>query len=405
MSGSAVRPFGTAQAGQAPQGGVRFPEQTWTLDGGWGWVYLAPDHDRLEQPIILSDGFHLGETDRNSLYLGLNDPNGYPLINMLNDRGYDVVLLGYKDCTASIYDNARTAQQCIMNAIAECVTDTPLVVGGFSMGGIITRYALAHMERMRMDHRTSHYISYDAPHYGASVPISLQAFAYYIKPVYSGLADLIDSPAARQMLWRHMPGPGATPETHADRAEFVSQLDRLGGWPTRPIKLGVANGRGDGQGNGNPAGEVAFKVTGGLYVGTELYLQRSGDNVDVAKLCTLGLPIYKRTSGYPEIGGAPGGTLDSFDIAARTFRALGQPAEAPYPNVCFVPTISAVAVDGIDLGSQNDLLLNVDQLGPDRIHLDEFKTSSDNTGHTEITSELGEWIIERLPALQPAGVR
>jgi len=127
--------------------------------------------------------------------------------------------------------------------------------------------------------------------------------------------------------------------------------------------------------------------------------------VDVAKLCTLGIPTYKRNSGYPEIGCAPGGTLDSFDIAAKTFQAIGQSAEAPHPNVNFVPTVSAVAVNGIDLGSHQDLLLNVDQIEPDRIQLDEFKTSSDNTGHTEITHELCEWLIERLPALQRAGVR
>jgi hypothetical protein len=401
MSASAVHPFGIAQAGQepTPQGGIRVPERTWELDGGWGWAYYAPGHDQLQQPIILSDGFHLGETDRNNLYLGLNDPNGYPLINELNQRGYDVVLLGYRDCTASILDNAGTAKQCIMRAIAERVTDTPLVVGGFSMGGIITRYALADLERMRMNHQTSHYISYDSPHNGAWVPISLQALAYYIKPTYSGLVDLIDSPAARQMLWRHLSSLAATPQMHEDRVNFLTQLERVGQWPERPIKLGVANGRGDGQGNGNPPGEVAFKVTQGLYWPTELYLQGGGDPEVVAKLCTLGLPIWKRTAGYPELDSAPGGTLDSFGIAAATFQALGgQDAEAPYPDVDFVPTISAIGVVDADLAEPRDLVLNVDRLDPDRIALDEFKTSSDNTGHTEITRELCEWILERLPS-------
>ena len=55
--------------------------------GLWGWVCLAAGHDEVQQPIILSDGFHPGETDRNGLYLGLNDPNGYPLVNELNQRG------------------------------------------------------------------------------------------------------------------------------------------------------------------------------------------------------------------------------------------------------------------------------------------------------------------------------
>lgn len=398
MSGFAVHPLGAAQADPTPRGGIRMPEQTWELDGGWGWVYLAQGHNELQQPIILSDGFHPGETDRNGLYLGLNDPNGYPLVNELNQRGYDVVLLGYRDCTASIYDNAGAATQCIMRAGAETVTDTPLVVGGFSMGGLITRYALAKLEMMRMDHRTSHYFSFDTPHQGAWIPISLQSFAYYIKPLYSGLADMIDSPAARQMLWRHKTSLAADPVEHPDRTEFLRQLGRMGDWPRRPMKIGVANGRGDGHPNANPPGTAAFTVTKGLYTGTELYLQESGDAVTVAKLCTLGNPTYKRTSGYPELDSAAGGTLDSFAIAAATFNAItGQGADAPYPIIDFVPTISALAVDNIDLGSQQDLQLNVDELDPDRFALDAYKTSSDNTGHTEITSELCTWLVDQLP--------
>jgi len=285
-----------------------------------------------------------------------------------------------------------------MRAIAETVTDTPLVVGGFSMGGLITRYALAKLEMMRMDHRTSHYFSFDSPHQGAWIPISLQSFAYYIKPLYSGLADMIDSPAARQMLWRHKTSLAADPVEHPDRTEFVQQLRRMGDLPMRPMKIGVANGRGDGQANGNPPGTAAFKVTKGLYNGTELYLQGSGDAVTVAKLCTLGAATYKSTSGYPELDSAAGGTLDSFGIAAETFNAIaGQGAEAPYPIIDFVPTISALAVYDIDLGNQQDLQLNVNALDPDRIALDAYKTSSDNTGHTEITSELCAWLVDQLP--------
>ncbi|MCX5529669.1 alpha/beta hydrolase [Streptomyces sp. NBC_00006] len=399
MSGFAVHPLGATQAPTEPRGGIRVPEATWQLDGGWGWVYFAQGHDAIQQPIILSDGFHPGESDRNALYLGFNDPNGYPLINELNQRGYDVIILGYQDCTASIYDNARTATTAIMRANAENLTDTPLVVGGFSMGGLILRYALLRLELMRMDHRVSVYFSFDTPHSGAWIPVSLQSFAYYIQPLYSGLADMIDSPAARQMLWRHKTSLAADPVEHPDRTEFVAQLKRMGDWPMRPMKIGLANGRGDGRGNGNPAGSAAFKVTGGLYTGTELYLQPSGDAETVAKLCRLlGFPVYKRTSGYPELDSAAGGTLDSFGIAAETLNALaGQAAEAPYPTIDFVPSISALAVDGADIGQQQDLDLNIGQLDAGRFPFDVCKTSPDNTGHTEITRDLCAWLVDQLP--------
>jgi hypothetical protein len=399
MSGFAVRPLGATQGKATPSGGIRVPELTWSLDGGWAWGYLAPAHRELQQPIIMSDGFHVGETDRNQLYLGLNDPGGYPLINELNNRGYDVILLGYRDCTASLYDNGETAIQCIMRAIAGSAADTRLVVGGFSMGGMLTRYALTKLEWMQMDHHTEVYFSYDTPHLGAWIPISLQCLAWYIKPVYSGLADMIDSPAARQMLWRQKTSLAADPAEHPDRTEFVRRLSDIGGWPRRTRLLALANGRGDGQSNGNPPGEVAFRITKGLYKGTELFLQDRGDDVTVAKLRTLGIPTTKRTSGYPPLDSTAGGTLDSFGIAAATFNEIGgQAAEAPYPVTDFVPAISAAAVIGACLDSEQDLAMPVDQLDPERFPVDEVKTSTDNTAHTEITSELGEWLVAALPA-------
>ncbi|MGY0231687.1 esterase/lipase family protein [Longispora urticae] len=398
MTGSAVYPFGQAQPDQSVRR-VRVPDRTWTLDGGWGWVYYAPGHDQLQQPIIMSDGFHLGESDRTALYWGFENNGEFALITELNQRGYDVIVLGYRDCSRSILANAETATQCIWQAIAESVTDTPLVVGGFSMGGLVTRYALARMELLRMDHRVSHYFSYDTPHLGAWVPISLQSLAWYIRPTNSALADLVDSDAARQMLWKQKTSLAADPEEHEERRKFLAELARLGDWPARPVKIGVANGRGDGQGNGNPAGEIGFQVTQGLYYGTELYIQGSGDPQQVAKLRTIGLfPADKYTPGYPELDSVAGGTLDSFAIAAATISAVaGQQAVAPYPDVNFIPTISALAVTGTDIGDPADLALNVDALDDDRFELDLRRTSSANTGHTAITRELCEFILEQLP--------
>ena len=284
-----------------------------------------------------------------------------------------------------------------MRANAKRVTDTPLVVGGFSMGGIVTRYALAKLESQRIDHQTSHYISYDAPHRGAWIPISLQSFAYYVEIANGSLVQLIKSPAARQMLWRQKNGPFLAPAEHQDRRDFLQALERVGWWPMRPYKIGVANGNGDGHGNGFPPGEVALRVTGGIYNTTELYLQGDGPDRLVAYLKA---PIVNATrvytQNYPELDSAPGGTLDSFGIAADALNGAGQPTEAPYPTINFIPSISALAVDGTDIGVQADLDLPVNNLS-DRVELDAFKASSTNTGHTQITRELCEWIMDQLP--------
>jgi pimeloyl-ACP methyl ester carboxylesterase len=402
MSRFAVQPLGTAQEVPIAPEVVRVPEDTWEFDQGWGWVYRAPGHDQLLQPIIMSDGFHLGETDRDSLYLGLNDPEGYPLVDELNQRGYDVILLGYRDCTASIYENSRAAEACIMRANAEKLTDTPLVVGGFSMGGLITRHALLRLERMRMRHQTSHYFSYDSPHNGAWIPISLQCFAWYTAPANGTLLSMVNSDAAKQMLWRHKKSLAAEAEEHQDRRDFAARLAQMGDWPSLPMLIGLANGRGDGQGNGFPPGELAMKVTEGMYAGTELFLQASQavgpEGAIVARLRTLnGWATTKRTNGYPELDSAAGGTLDSFGIVARMLNATpGQGAEAPWPDVDFVPTISALGVADTDIGSGRDLKLDIGSLPEARFPFDHYQASPNNTGHTEITRELCEYLLQQI---------
>lgn len=63
-----------------------------------------------------------------------------------------------------------------------------------------------------------------------------------------------------------------------------------------------------------------------------------------------------------------------------------------------MPSISALAVDGADIGTQQDLDLNIDQLDAGRFPFDVYKTSPDNTGHTEITRDLCAWLVDQLPA-------
>jgi streptogramin lyase len=115
----------------------------------------------------------------------------------------------------------------------------------------------------------------------------------------------------------------------------------------------------------------------------------------VAYRRALFLPTTVRTSGYPHLDSAPGGTLDSFDIAAQALTSAGQDTEAFYPVVNSVPAVSAVAVR--DFGSQADLFIEINELPPGSGELDEYLCASDSQAHTLITTELGRWIIDRLP--------
>jgi hypothetical protein len=379
-----------------PANPVDVPEhEEWALPNGFAWVFPGEGNNgRLVRPVIMADGFNLGRSELDRLYQGLE--GGFPFVTELRRRGRDVILLGFEERSASILDNAHAVEAAIVRAAAEQVGGSRLVVGGFSMGGIVTRYALAKMEAQRRDHRTALYFSYDSPHRGASIPVGVQAFSYFI-PFPNDFAKQMDSPAARQMLWRHYDKETGKIGVAKERTDFLAALDRLGGWPQIPLRIAVANGRGDGVGLPDvPPGDVALRIDR-IYPGTTFYTQAQGDDVTVAYL-NRRFPKAEKTittSGFPELDGAPGGTLHTYEILAETLRKLGGTVDLRHGEVCFVPSVSAVAVR--DVERQPDLYTNIDELAPDESELDEFLCSSTTTAHTAVTEELCTWLLDRLP--------
>lgn len=306
-----------------------------------------------------------------------------------------MILLGFNERSASILDNAQAAEAAIMRARSEQLSDARLVVGGFSMGGIVTRYALAKLEMQRMDHRTALYFSYDNPHRGASIPVGVQAFSHFI-PFPNDFAKQMNSPAARQMLWRHYDKDTGKIGIAPERSEFLAALDRVGRWPQIPMTIGVANGRADGVGLPDvKPGEVALRIDR-IYPGTTFYTQAQGDDVTAAYL-NRRLPKAEKTittSGFPEVDGAPGGTLHTYKILAETMEKLGGKADLRHEDVCFVPSVSAVAIR--DIEKQDDLYADINALDTQESELNDFLCSSTTTAHTAITEELCTWLIERL---------
>lgn len=374
------------------------PHQVWELPGGTAWVYYAEGHDRLRRPVIIADGFNSGPSNIDMTWEVL-DWRDYAFLSQLRRRGHDVVVVGFQERSASILDNARAVTEAVLRAIAERAGDTPLTVGGFSMGGIVTRYALARMESEGDDHQTALYYSYDSPHRGAWIPLGLQAFAHYMRPLDDRFSAQINSPASRQMLVQHLENWDAEHGTDKERTEFLAELERVGGWPARPRKIGVANGVGTGQGNGVTAGANALRGKGLAITGTNLLTESREARDLVAQLRLITLRKPEVFSGeIPDIDSAPGGTLQGFGIlgdALNKFTALGLGTEVNIRAHCFVPAVSAVAVR--DIAARDDLYVPVNTLPEDEFELDEWKLASQNEEHTRMTEELGSWIIERLP--------
>ncbi|MER7043961.1 esterase/lipase family protein [Streptomyces jumonjinensis] len=367
------------------------PDATWELPGGTAWVYYGQDHSALTTPVIMADGFNTGPSTLAFSWEVLEVKN-HAFISQLRAAGKDVVLLGFEERSASILKNAETAVAAIHRAISERQSDQRLVVGGFSMGGLVTRYALAKMEHESIDHQTAVYFSYDSPHQGAYIPLSLQAFAHYIKKLDTRFSDQINSDASQELLWRHIETWDAEPGVSGARNDFLAALERVGGWPRIPRKVGVANGVANGVGNGIKAGETAVKGKGLGIIGTDLRTQPTDAEALAAALRVI---TWKKGEthavGLPGVDGAPGGTLNGFGILADTLnKILGLGVNDPIREHCFVPAGSAVAVRGLD--THDDLFTGIE---PGEGELDEFLCASRNEEHTKMTAELCDWLVER----------
>jgi len=408
MTEPTIRPWSMAGPDTAPHMAAPEPsEPMWELPcGGFGLVYRAPGHARLERPVIFADGFNTGPSEPDEMWQHMDGGRGgYRLVTQLWNQGNDVILLGYGERSARIQHNAGDAIRCIERAI-EGRPDLTLAVGGFSMGGLVTRYALAKMERDEIAHQTEVYFSYDSPHRGAWIPISLQALAHLLKaqvpdnPMAHVLSNYINSDAARQLVWRHIETYDGQPEEDPLREEFLRELADLGGWPRQPRKIGVANGSGRGAGQGIPAKAEMLKILFSFiqpFRATTLYAQEAGADQLVAELRwalnTSKLDV--KTSGIPALDNAPGGKLETFGIVRDTLAALNLGAvESNHRWVDFVPSVSAVAIRDPD---SPDLYADIGSLQSADSELDDFLCAPGNEEHSLVTRELGEWLLARLP--------
>ncbi|MYV98609.1 alpha/beta hydrolase [Streptomyces sp. SID3343] len=381
----------TEQVAPAPN-----PDDTWPLPGGTAWVYYGEGNQGIVRPVLMADGFNSGPSSLDDLWAGL-EGSAYPLISELRRRGRDVVLIGFDERSASILDNAQAAMAAIHRTLAERLGNTRLMVGGFSMGGLVTRYALARMETERIDHQVGVYFSYDSPHNGAYIPLSLQAFAHYIRKLDSRFSDQMNSPAAQQLLWRHIENWSDKPGVSPLRTEFLDELQKVGGWPRIPRIIAVANGTGTGVGNGIKPGTTAVKGKGLGIVGTDLRTMPTGSDTLAATLRFITPQKNEvRAERLPDIDGAPGGTLESFQILADVLnKVIGLGVDNPIKDHCFVPAVSAVAIR--DLDTHEELYADIDSLPPEEAQVDDFLCASQNERHTAVTEELCTWLLDRLP--------
>jgi hypothetical protein len=228
---------------------------------GYVEVYLGCGNSAITKPFIIVEGFD----PQNNIWPSqivyyLNEPNrGNGFMDALRSHGYDIIILNFWNGSDYIQRNAYLLEKLIETVNAYPSVRHELVVLGLSMGGLVARYALADMEKRNEKHNTRLYISFDAPHQGAYIPVGIQAMArYYDFELSSQInnKDFLDqinqlnSPAARQMLKVYVKSPQTNVsqmkiETPQERTTLMNELATLG-YPQQLRKIAVTNGSSQG---------------------------------------------------------------------------------------------------------------------------------------------------------------
>ena len=244
-------------------------------------IYYANPDKKLRKPVLIVDGFDPENNrtfedntndDEKSLWDKLGDglANNDNVGELLLSLGYDVVLLDFPEGGTYIEQNAMVciaAINKINERLQQSGSNEQIVLVGPSMGGQITRYAVAYMEQ-NPDANTNYgkhncrlWISFDSPHQGANISMGAQAMVdYFRNKEENDTSDIsllwnntLCSIAAQQMLIHHKKY-GASAYNHM----YYQQIANLG-YPNNIRKLAVSNGSLNNTPNGVPY-QIAFEI-------------------------------------------------------------------------------------------------------------------------------------------------
>lgn len=178
----------------------------------------------LRRPLIIAEGFDPGHITApeevegmntfRSFIVGVNNSGSSALQALISNdpSGYDLVYVNWRNGTDYLQRNALVLEEVIrwVNAHKQPLGGVvqPNVVLGSSMGGVIARMALGDMDRTGgvAAHQTRLYVSLDAPHQGANVPLGYQAAARHAGRMYIGSGPIGAVVETVQFL-RNKPSP------------------------------------------------------------------------------------------------------------------------------------------------------------------------------------------------------
>ncbi len=419
-----------------------------------GNAYTLLSEDGIfDRPFIFVEGIDFGQTHgtlRNGFFgwyefSSGNSANYSFLYNMpvllqwLRSEGYDIIMLDFSHGSDHIERNAALLKHLIELVKGYKTGQEELVVAGASMGGQVSRVALREMELDGLDHCTRLWISMDSPHYGASIPMSLQHTLYEMKEISASAEDFVanylEVPAAKQMLLAHAGG------NNTERSAYQSYLNDLG-FPEHCRNVALANGSGSGVPLGLSPGAPLLDYeceAFGLLLSKFYLLSHPGDpyhelstpssnllsqtifieDTDCSGVSCILSALFAQhnaqsfvASDQPPYDTCPGGKRPSI---AQFAAALNDELSGAdnielicetqvsdyYPDHSFIPTVSALGLN-TELTVPADLSIEEEEPFP----FDSFYAPETNTYHSELTNGMLSFIWHEITAGEPllAGV-
>ena len=123
-------------------------------------------------PLLLSPGFDAYNTKPEQYYRYA----GSELFDCFLDNGFDIYVLYYKYNPQDLRNNAAVYSSAIKYISNTWNNSNNIIAVGISMGGVISRFALAKAEDIGSPLPVDKWVSLDAPHQGAYISKDLQDF-------------------------------------------------------------------------------------------------------------------------------------------------------------------------------------------------------------------------------------
>jgi hypothetical protein len=433
---------------------------------------------KINKPLIILDGYDPG--DKRKLYngqVGYNsgnsslydemkyDPDDNPLtdnslslVEKLRNApyGFDVTLVNFPIGADYIERNAMALVSLLQRENQKLVVNgstNKIKIIGPSMGGLISRYALAYMEKNNLEHNTDLWVSFDSPHLGANIPVSSQETIYFFG--YTGDSEQTKeqffenfaSPAARQMLIEQLDGLhqnytisqnpnlwGVNGQNNNSpfRNQFSSNLSNNGlpnsnGYPQNLRKISIVNGTNTGV-KINQEGQMynemaAFKRFLGAKIKVAFMVNRFLNHPNqqirsfegrITKPGFLGFTMID--TWQDRINQNPKGSMDvvqggTFNTQGIIKQGMEEELEeldangdisfyewrAYKPFHSFIPTASSLAFKNPNFNWGNSFNRNLVCNPSDaEIPFDSYFVPHTNEDHVDLTNKSVQWLIKEL---------